>query len=74
MLLLLDRSRLAVPPVFQGLSYGSAVAKPPPVQRLGFTPRVRKIPWKRNWQPDPVFLPGRIPRTEEPDGLQSKGS
>ena len=26
--------------------------------RLGFTPWVRKIPWRRAWQPTPVFLPG----------------
>ena len=30
------------------------------------------MPWRRKWQPTPVFLPG-IPRTEEPDGLQSMG-
>ena len=32
--------------------------------------------WRRKWQPTPLFLPGqarRIPRTEEPSGLQSKG-
>ena len=27
--------------------------------RLGFDPWVRKIPWRRNWQPTPVFLPGK---------------
>ena len=25
----------------------------------GFNPWVRKIPWKRKWQPTPVFLPGK---------------
>ena len=24
----------------------------------GFYPLVRKIPWRRAWQPTPVFLPG----------------
>ena len=24
----------------------------------GFDPWVRKIPWRRAWQPTPVFLPG----------------
>jgi len=24
----------------------------------GFDPWVRKIPWRRAWQPVPVFLPG----------------
>ena len=35
---------------------------------------VGKIPWRRAWQPSPVFLPGESPWTEEPDGLQSVGS
>ena len=29
--------------------------------RLGFDLWVRKGPWRRGWQPTPVFLPGRIP-------------
>ena len=27
-------------------------------KRLGFDPWVRKIPWRRAWQPTPAFLPG----------------
>ena len=27
-------------------------------KRLRFYPRVRRIPWRRAWQPTPVFLPG----------------
>ena len=27
-------------------------------KRQGFDPWVRKIPWRRAWQPTPVFLPG----------------
>ena len=27
-------------------------------KRRGFNPWVRKIPWRRAWQPIPVFLPG----------------
>ena len=26
--------------------------------RPGFDPWVRKIPWRRKWQPTPVLLPG----------------
>ena len=33
-----------------------------------------KIPRGRKWQPTPVFLPGNIPWTEEPGGLQTMGS
>ena len=42
--------------------------------RPGFDPWVGKIPWRRAWQPTPVFLPGESPWTEEPGGLQSMGS
>ena len=28
-------------------------------RRLGFDPWVRKIPWRRKWQPTQVFLPGK---------------
>ena len=43
---------------------------------------VGKIPWRRKWQPTPVFffffhsnlLAWRTPWTEEPGGLQSMGS
>ena len=27
--------------------------------RCGFDPWVRKVPWRRKWQPTPVFLPGK---------------
>ena len=37
----------------------------------GFDPWVRKIPWKRAWQPAPVFFPGESPWMEEPGGLKS---
>ena len=43
-------------------------------RRCRFDLRVRKIPLRRKWQPTPVFLPGQIPWTEEPGGLQSMGS
>ena len=28
-------------------------------KRCRFNPCVRKIPWRRKWQPTPVFLPGK---------------
>ena len=28
--------------------------------RRGFDPWVGKIPWEREWQPTPVFLPGEF--------------
>ena len=42
---------------------GSAVKNPPAVQetcrRHGFDSWVKKIPWRRKWQPTPVVLPGK---------------
>ena len=29
-------------------------------RRHGFHPQVRKIPWRRKWQPTPVFLPEKF--------------
>ena len=29
-------------------------------RRPGFDPCVRKIPWRRDWQPTPVVLPGEL--------------
>ena len=53
---------------YQGFP-GGASGKEPTCQcrrywRRGFDPWIRKIPWRRAWQPTPVFLPG------EPHGLQ----
>ena len=39
-----------------------------------FNPWVRKIAWRKAWQPTPVFLPGESPWTEESGWLQSTGS
>ena len=32
----------------------------PAVQETGFDPWVGKIPWRRKWQPTPVFLPREV--------------
>ena len=49
--------------VFTSGFSGDASGKEPACQcsrhkRLGFDPWVGKIPWRRAWQPTPVFLPG----------------
>ena len=41
--------------------------------RPAFNPWVGKVPWRRAWQPAPVFLPGEFPWKEEPGYLQSMG-
>ena len=33
----------------------------PQYRRSGFDPWVRKVTWRRNWQPTPEFLPGKSP-------------
>ena len=43
--------------------YQALVVKEPACQyrrpkKCGFDPWVRKIPWRRAWQPTPVFFPG----------------
>ena len=40
-------------------------------KRYKFDPWVRKISWRRAWQPTPVFLPGESAWTEEPGGQWS---
>ena len=46
----------------------------PAMWETGFEPWVGKIPWRRAWQPTPVFLPGESLWTEEPGRLQFMGS
>ena len=43
-------------------------------KRRKFNPWVRKIPWRRAWQPTSVFLPVESQWTEEPDELHSIAS
>ena len=42
-------------------------------KRCWFDSWVEKIPWRRAWQPTPVFLPGESPWTEESGRLQFIG-
>ena len=46
-----------------GIFLGGASCEEPACQckshkRYGFSPWVRKVPWRRKWQPTSVFLPG----------------
>ena len=45
---------------FPGRSDGKSVCLQ--CGRPGFDPWVRKIPWRRKWQPTPVLLPGKSHR------------
>ena len=55
---------------------GGSVVKNPPANTgdVGLIPGSgRFVPWRRKWQPTPVFLPGKSHGTEDPSGLQSMG-
>ena len=41
-----------------GFPGGSVIKKPPAIRRREFDAWVRKIPWRREQQPAPAFLPG----------------
>ena len=42
-------------------------------RRLKFNPWIGKIPWRRKWQPSPVFLPGKSCRLRSLAGCSSWG-
>ena len=48
------------------------IAKARDARDLGSIPGSGSSPIKK-WQPNPIFLPGKIPWTKEPEGLQSMG-
>ena len=63
--------------VFPGVGsslVAQTVKNPLQCGRPGFDPWIGKIPWRRAWQPIPVFFPRESPWTEEPGGLQPMGS
>ena len=55
---------------------GGSVVKNLPANAgvLGLIPGLGRFPWKRAWEPTPVFLPGESPWIKEPGRLQSMGS
>ena len=52
-------------PIYMGCPSGSVIKNPVQCRRCGrsrgFNSWVEKIPWRRKWQPSPVFLPGKNP-------------
>ena len=41
---------------------------------MGLIPGSGRFPWRREWQPTPVFLPGEAHRQSNLVGIQSMGS
>ena len=67
-------SRIGDPLPSQGFPGGSVVKNPPANDRTcRFDPWIRKIPWRRKWQPTPVILAWNISWAEDPGRLQSMG-
>ena len=70
-------SLLALSMVLAGPSQVALVIKNPPasigVMRCRFDPWVRKIPWRKAWQPTPVFLPGESHKQRSLVGYISSG-
>ena len=70
-------STLLISPGTAGPS-GGANGKEPACQcrrckRCGFSPWVGKMPWRRTWQPTPVFLPGGSHGQRSLEGYSSQG-
>ena len=42
-------------------------------RRPGFSPWLRKIPWRKEWQPTPTFLPGEFHRRRSLAGYSPRG-
>ena len=42
-------------------------------RRRGFNPWVRKIPWRREWQKTPAFLPGKSHEKRSLEGYSPLG-
>ena len=54
----------------------TVVKNPPAVigdMRCGFDPWVRKVAWRREWQPTPVLLPGKVHGQRNLVGYSSGG-
>ena len=43
-------------------------------RRHRFDPRIKKIAWRRKWQPTPVFLPGKPHEQRSPAGYSPKAN
>ena len=49
------------------------VKNPPAKADLGFIPGSGRVPWRRKWQPTPVFLSGKPHRQRSLAGYSPQG-
>ena len=58
-----------------GFSGGSVLKNPPTNARdTGSVPGLRRFPWRRKWQPTPVFLPGKSHEQKSLEGYIIHGA
>ena len=69
-----EKSALLRRLLFRSLSGKESACQCRRIRRHGFNRWMRKIPWRRKWQPTPVFLSGKILWTLEPGRLWFMGS
>ena len=63
-----------LPTFFSGLPWYTSGGEPAyQCRRLRFHPWVGKIPWRREWQPTPVFFPEKSHGQGSPVGYSSRG-
>ena len=46
-------------PIYDFFFFFAVIVSRGRCRRCGFDPWIGKIPWKKKWQPTPVFLPGK---------------
>ena len=82
MLSIINRSKISLMQIYSGkgldwlprwLSSKESACQCWRRRRCGFNPWVGKIPWRRKWQPTPVFLPGIFHRQRSLAGYSPWG-
>ena len=64
------RTHIHTPPI--PFLVAQTVKNPPVMQRPGFDPWVRNIPWRREWQPTTLFLPREFHGQRSLEGCSCK--
>ena len=60
-------------PWSENYSLGGSVVKNPPAMQETWVRSLGQIPWRRKWQPTPIFLPGEFHGQRSPAGYSPWG-
>ena len=60
-------------PWSENYSLGGSVVKNPPAMQETWIRPLGQIPWRRKWQPTPIFLPGEFHGQRSPAGYSPWG-